>query len=61
MFWMAAGHAHSRGRIVEIVMPVRDLLIALFFASCGQHLSPGFMSDLLGARPAQIRGCLDIQ
>lgn len=48
-----AGHGHGAGhgpggRMVAIVMPVRDLLIALFFASCGQHLSPGFMRELLG-------------
>lgn len=50
-FGMVAGYGHSHygGRVAEIVLPVRDLLIALFFASCGQHLSPWFMRDLLGA------------
>ena len=43
-----AGHGEAGGRTAEIVLPVRDLLIALFFASCGQHLSPGFMRELLG-------------
>jgi Kef-type K+ transport system membrane component KefB len=42
------GHGEAGGRTAEIVLPVRDLLIALFFASCGQHLSPGFMRELLG-------------
>ena len=31
-----------------MVTPVRDLLIAIFFASCGGHLSPAFIRDLLG-------------
>jgi Kef-type K+ transport system membrane component KefB len=42
-----AGHGHGHGRAMRVVMPVRDLLISLFFASCGQHLSPGFIRDLL--------------
>ena len=45
------GHGHGGGpssRSVVAVGPVRDLLVALFFVSCGQHLSPGFMADLLG-------------
>jgi hypothetical protein len=54
VFVLATGHnpITSSDRIAEIVMPVRDLLIALFFASCGQHLSIGFMRDLLGAQTA---------